>query len=150
MTLIRWFLFVVCASECPPRSAVDSWRQCCQCRRVVPVTCDSLWKCQGLLGMFTKHDKAPERCHHPSHRGCKKKKAPPHTPWKYLMNCPLVRKCFGIVFFYFMLFHFCYGLMRDLGDDILDQIIKITINILNKFCRFVYVNIDIEFNLITG
>ncbi|XP_022823228.1 dual 3',5'-cyclic-AMP and -GMP phosphodiesterase 11 isoform X7 [Spodoptera litura] len=47
--------------------------------------------------MFTKHGKPAERCHHPhSHRGCKKKKPAPHTPWKYLMNCPLVRKCFGL------------------------------------------------------
>ncbi|XP_023938951.1 dual 3',5'-cyclic-AMP and -GMP phosphodiesterase 11 isoform X1 [Bicyclus anynana] len=46
--------------------------------------------------MFTKNTRAPERCHHPSHRSCKKKKHPPHTPWKYLMNCPLVRKCFGL------------------------------------------------------
>lgn len=51
--------------------------------------------------MFTKHGKTLERCSHPSHRSCKKKKQPPHTPWKYLMNCPLVRKCFGIVFLWF-------------------------------------------------
>ncbi|XP_063625843.1 dual 3',5'-cyclic-AMP and -GMP phosphodiesterase 11-like isoform X2 [Cydia splendana] len=45
--------------------------------------------------MFTKNAKAPERCRHP-HRSYKKKKPLPHTPWKYLMNCPLVRKCFGL------------------------------------------------------
>lgn len=84
----------------------------CSCHSVVQ-WCDILWKYRGVLGMFTKHGKAPERCHHlHSHRSCKKKKPPPHTPWKYLMNCPLVRKCFGIVFqffFYFFFIFFAFG-----------------------------------------
>ncbi|XP_041982222.1 dual 3',5'-cyclic-AMP and -GMP phosphodiesterase 11-like isoform X2 [Aricia agestis] len=42
--------------------------------------------------MFTKNGRG--RCPRPA-RSCKKKKNP-HTPWKYLMNCPLVRKCFGL------------------------------------------------------
>lgn len=60
--------------------------------------------------MFTKHGKPAERCHAHSHRGRKKKKPAPHTPWKYLMNCPLVRKCFGIVFFFFSFFVFNFFL----------------------------------------
>lgn len=108
MTLISWlFLWLVLVS--------DWQRECLSAAKARPVSlvlcqwyqwCDSLWKRQGFLGMFTKHGKPAERCHHPhSHRGCKKKKPAPHTPWKYLMNCPLVRKCFGTVFiFHFILF----------------------------------------------
>ncbi|CAG9111472.1 unnamed protein product [Plutella xylostella] len=44
--------------------------------------------------MFTKQSRAPERCRRAHSHRASKKKPLPHTPWKLLMNCPLVKKCF--------------------------------------------------------
>ncbi|KAG7312318.1 Dual 3'-5'-cyclic-AMP and -GMP phosphodiesterase 11 [Plutella xylostella] len=46
--------------------------------------------------MFTKQSRAPERCRRAHSHRASKKKPLPHTPWKLLMNCPLVKKCFGL------------------------------------------------------